>query len=345
MNTGKAEVSFRERGRCASVVRCELRRVFAFAEEGRKGRSRNCDTEDGSVTERQWTRVSRSKPCAICGKGDYCTRSGGLVLCMRVESQKPSGCKLGGWLHSVSDGRQEITHTTVPKEKPRIDWTLLAQKMFAAPNAAGERYYLSKTLVVKEAALVELGVGSGWDDYRSLPYSSWPERDAQGVVVGIVRRYRDGAKKMIRWSSHGLYYADGFLRMTNGPVFMPEGGSDTAAMLSLGLNVIGRPSNLGGVDQLAELAATIHKRNRLVVMAERDEKPRGEHPSCPKYCRGCLRCWPGLIGAKETAKRLEERLKRKVFWTLPEAKDVRAWLNEHDEITAVEFLKAVRTWK
>lgn len=297
------------------------------------------------VQDRQWSRVTRGAKCPICGKGDYCTRSGGLVLCMRVESPKPSSCRMGGWLHSIDDGH-EPTPTTLPKrERPNIDWGVLAQDMFTSPTAAEERFYLAKTLGVSEAALVELKVGRGWDDYRSLPYSSWPERDAAGKVVGIVRRYRSGDKKTMQFSSHGLYYATNFLRMRRGPVFLPEGGSDTAAMLGVGLNVVGRPSNLGGVDQLAAMLATC--RNEVVVLGERDEKPdkRGEHDSCPSTCLGCLRCWPGMVGAKETAARLKKHLRQRVRWAMlpPSAKDVRAWLNQNS-MTAVEFLKAARSW-
>lgn len=288
--------------------------------------------------ERTWVRVTRTERCPICGKPDYCCRSGGLVLCMRVESQKPSTNRMGGWIHVVEDER-EFTPTTLPKaEKPHIDWTLLAQSMFEAPTAAEERNYLAKTLGLKESALVELSVGRGWDEYRGLPYSSWPERDALGKVVGIVRRYRSGAKKTMRHSSHGLYYAMKLIRMKNGPIFLPEGGSDTAALLGIGLNVIGRPSNLGGVDQLAQLAKGCSARNGLIVLGERDNKPN-VHDDCD----GCLLCWPGKAGAKETAKRLETALKRKVRWIMPAGKDVREWLSGR-EMTGPEFLKEVRSW-
>jgi hypothetical protein len=257
------------------------------------------------------------------------------VLCMRVESPKPSTCRLGGWIHVVEDATYQPT-TLPKKEKPTIDWHALAQAMFESATAAEERNYLAKTLGLKESALGELKVGRGWDDYRHLPYSSWPEKDATGRVVGIVRRYRDGAKKTMRHSSHGLYYSANLIRQRSGPILLPEGGSDTAALLGLGLNVIGRPSNLGGVDQLTELLAACS--NTIIVLGERDEKHTHDN------CHGCLLCWPGLAGARETAKRLGAALKRTVHWTLPEGKDVRAWLNGR-EVTAAEFLGELRAWR
>lgn len=281
--------------------------------------------------DRTWTRVTTNDKCPVCGKPDYCTRSGGLVLCMRVESPRPSTNKLGGWLHSVGDDDQYPTPTTLPKaEKPDIDWTTVAKTMFESPKATDEREYLAKTLGVNHSALSELGVGCGWDAYRGVGFSSWPERDAKGTVVGIVRRYRDGAKKTMRHSSHGLYYAQPIMRMRLGPVFCVEGGSDTAALLSVGVNVVGRPSNLGGVEQLAELARTVSRYARWIVVGERDEKPDGK--------------WPGKQGAITTVERLSERLKRRVDWIMPPAKDVRAWLNSVGPMTGPEFLKAVRTW-
>jgi hypothetical protein len=46
-----------------------------------------------------WRNVSRSEPCAVCGKPDWCSRTGDgrLVLCQRVASERP--CRRGGWFH------------------------------------------------------------------------------------------------------------------------------------------------------------------------------------------------------------------------------------------------------
>jgi hypothetical protein len=49
----------------------------------------------------------------------------------------------------------------------------------------------------------------------------------------------------------GMHYVAGGLSMGNGPLCIVEGGSDTAALLTLDIPVIGRPSSLGGKDTLA----------------------------------------------------------------------------------------------
>lgn len=289
-----------------------------------------------------WVRVTRSEPCVICGKSSFCTRSadGTVAHCQRVESAKPSNGPLGGWIHKLTEALPVIDSARLPsRAKPEVDWGDVAQSMFESLTAAEERDYLARSLGLKQAALVELQVGRGWDEWRGQPYSSWPERDATGKVVGIVRRYRDGTKKTMRHSSHGLYFAAPIVRMRKGPVFLVEGGSDTAALLGIGLNVVGRPSNMGGVKMLAELLAKV--RNTLIVVGERDNKPKDR---CAEDCHGCLLCWPGLAGARETASRLGEMLNRKVVWLLPAAKDARAWLKERPS-TGLEFLAAAAAWR
>ena len=63
---------------------------------------------------------------------------------------------------------------------------------------------------------------------------------------------------------------------------MPEGGSDTWVLLGLDLNVIGRPSNLGGIDMLAELVSACERRHSLIVLGERDNKTKEKcKPDCP----------------------------------------------------------------
>jgi hypothetical protein len=291
-----------------------------------------------SGRERRWTRVSKSHPCAACHKSDYCCHSGSIILCMRVKSPKPSNCKLGGWLHF--DDSLALPFEAPPQvvQRPEINWATLAKLMYLDPRAATARAFLAKSLNVTEASLLALRVGYGYDDYRQVPYTSWPERDELGNVIGIIRRYEDGSKLTMRYSSHGLYYAMNWLKMPSAPIFIPEGGSDTAALLTMGVNAVGRPSNLGGVGLLAKFLAS--EKNQVVILAERDQR---QVDQC--QCGKCLLCWPGLAGAIESAARLESLLGRTVHWALPPEKDVRAWLQHHPGMTGPRFLTEVTKWK
>jgi hypothetical protein len=140
-----------------------------------------------------------------------------------------------------------------------------------------------------------------------------PEHDAAGRVVGISRRYRDGSKKAFPGGGRGLVVPERW-REREGPVFLPEGASDVLALTAMGMCAVGRPSNLGGVEQLAELLKDLPADRDLVLVAEWDPKPDGR--------------WPGLDGAVKVAGELAERLGRTVFWVLPPpgAKDARAWV-------------------
>ena len=127
-------------------------------------------------------------------------------------------------------------------------------------------------------------------------------------------------------SKHGLYYADDWAEH-GGPVLLPEGGSDTAALITMGLSAIGRPSNMGGLHHLALMLRGV--RRVVIVLGERDQKAsrRGTVKQCPKNCPGCPWCWPGGYGAADTATKLSKSLNRRVTWRLPpdDAKDVREW--------------------
>jgi hypothetical protein len=281
-----------------------------------------------------WLPVTKRDPCPVCKKNDYCTRTadGELVCCMRVESAKPSTNKLGGWLHKLADPLPVVV--VKPKEKPVIvDWTNEAAGMYE--RGADARKKLSKTLGVTVESLEELMVGCGQDEYRTRDcFTSWPERDASGMVVGIVRRYDSGAKKTMKGSRHGLYYGRHYAVMP-GPVFLPEGGSDTATLIGLGVNAIGRPSNTGGIGELVAMLRGIRK--PVVVLGESDRNADSE---C--NCGWCLRCWPGLAGANLTATRLSEGIGSRVTVRMfRAAKDAREWIKANPTANAADVIDAL----
>jgi len=151
----------------------------------------------------------------------------------------------------------------------------------------------------------------GW--HRSHRFWTIPERDADGRVIGVSTRYENGSKKRVSGSKAGLTYAQDW-DSGSGPIFLVEGASDTAALMTIGLNVVGRPSNCGGTALLIDLLFEMPIDREIVVVGERDEKPDGK--------------WPGKTGAISTATKLAEGLERPIGWALPpdNAKDSRAWL-------------------
>ena len=44
-----------------------------------------------------WPHATKSNPCPVCGKFDWCTFGDKATLCQRIESDKPAA--QGGWYH------------------------------------------------------------------------------------------------------------------------------------------------------------------------------------------------------------------------------------------------------
>jgi hypothetical protein len=80
------------------------------------------------------------------------------------------------------------------------------------------------------------------------------------------------------------------------PVLLVEGASDVAACLTLGLAAVGRPSNTGG----AELVAELLDGREVLVVGERDQKEDG--------------AWPGRDGARSVAKQMVSTWGGEVKW-------------------------------
>ena len=284
-----------------------------------------------------WVRVSRERPCPICGKADNCSlsRDGSAVWCGRVSDGSIQSNAGGQFLHRLRDrnewsDRPRALPTNRATNAPKIstkDWGQIA------------RQELATLLGVSVEALRRLGVGwlgaaRGW---------SFPERDASGKVVGINRRLVNGQKRREAGGQSGLTFdPGGWFDSASDPdsVFLVEGGSDVAAMLSHGLSAVGRPSNTGGVELLGELLKQVPESRMVVVIGEHDRRPHGSLTPAQQRghspdCVGCSKCWPGWFGATRTAERLAVILGRQIAWAMPPdgAKDAREWLRHFETRT------------
>lgn len=165
---------------------------------------------------------------------------------------------------------------------------------------------------VNPETLTSLGVGF----YNRDDAYTFPERDGSNNVIGILRRNSEtGEKKMVRGSKRGLYYPSNLDFADKDTIFIPEGVSDTAVLLNLGLCAIGRPSATGGADHLVELLRNCPEDKEIVVLGENDEKDDG--------------MWPGREGATKVAAKLQRELGRTVKIAMPPDghKDVRDYVS------------------
>jgi hypothetical protein len=269
--------------------------------------------------------ATRAAPCAVCGAVDGCTRGDdGLIFCRKSSGDAFGFVRLGESTRDPQyhlyrregDPVLEENHRPnstsrrkgpTPQASASPAWSAKA-KRFAEDLTPPLRAELADALGLPEAVLASVGVG--WCAAEEC--WTFPEADGCGRVVGVNRRFRNGDKKAMAGCQRGLTIAEGW-RERPGPVFCPEGASNTLALTALGLAAVGRPSNRAGVEQLAGLLGLESGRD-IIIIGDIDAKSNGD--------------WPGKEGAVATADKLAELLGRPVSWTLPpdNVKDVRAWL-------------------
>lgn len=213
-------------------------------------------------------------------------------------------------------------------------------------------YDLADQLGVDHEALRELRVG--WLDadqiarvtsseaQRERARGAWvfPERDGQRRIVGLALRHHDGSKAFVAGGRRGLIVPVSFQPSRAATVWIVEGASDTAAILSDGGVALGRPSCEPGRDDtlyFTELLRDLSVTARLLVVAERDFKGRTAWPPADQATRErCERLhqrrrdvlhlpddqnqlgdleFPGRDGAVSMALALRASLGRPVGWT------------------------------
>jgi hypothetical protein len=216
-----------------------------------------------------WQRVSRCRPCPVCGRADWCLFTGDndhpdAAICSRVES--PKRCGEAGWLHVLRrDGptwsprirRIELSAARIGAEK--MDFEKLAAECRGAvrPVALAR---LAADLGLSVLSLTRLGVG--WSAQRRA--WTFPMRSAGGAVLGVRLRCPGGRKLAIRGGHEGLFVPDA-LGLAGGRLLIAEGPTDAAALLDMGFSAIGRPSCTGGTKLVAELARRLAVSEAVIV--------------------------------------------------------------------------------
>ena len=234
-------------------------------------------------------RVSKKEPCPQCGKDSWCFVTDTSVCCMRDSTGRPhtlKGGDIGYWFDLDGHKRKEFVKRWKPPESPQIDAHGM-MKAWRSQTKAAQFSWLSTDLGLKCSALMEMGVAYA-NEYKAW---AWPMRDGNGRVCGIRLRSSSGHKWGIEGSKQGLFLPWCSPQKT---VFLPEGGTDTAALRSIGVYAIGRPSCSGGMDIIKQTV------NRLgiqsaVIIADNDED---------KYTPNGVKFNPGYQGAEALARNL-----------------------------------------
>lgn len=246
-----------------------------------------------TFTEAQWVRVTGERRCPICDHDGYCSIDAvdGTVLCMRTESDEAVAS--GGWLHR---GDKPLDLPPPPRrEKVSTDWGKVAAACRAriTPEAVDK---LAADLGVDPIALQELGIGTNGIDW------TFPMFNADGVVVGVRRRTPRGGKFAMKGAYLGLIRRPQPDR--DEVLIVCEGESDTAAMLTLGLDAVGLP----GVGTCHDYAAAYAIGRDVIVMLDADDAG----------AKATARLVPMLVRTAKTVR---------VVRPPDGIKDARAWLN------------------
>jgi len=208
-----------------------------------------------------WLRVSKAKPCAVCGKGDWCTYTAdGVVCCMRTQTDRPAAN--GGWLHGCQ-GRVAAPvapRTPTGYEDPGFDaylWWRAARRVLVAEKLQP----WADTLGLPIDSLEFMGAAT------ICGMLSFPMHDGNGNVCGIRTRLPSGEKRAVTGSRAGVFLPT--VHLTDRVPVVCEGPTDAAAAMALGLEPIGRPSCTGSERHVVDACRRFGYR-RVTICADAD---------------------------------------------------------------------------
>jgi hypothetical protein len=175
-----------------------------------------------------------------------------------------------------------------------------------------QKQYLSQLLGVSPRSLDRLQTGwSKW--HRAFTFSM---RDPGGSLRGIRFRGADARKWSLRGGREGLFLPVNV--PINDVLLICEGPTDTAALLDLNFDVVGRPSCNGGAQMLVDLVCDWTP-STVAIIADADI--------------------PGQRGAQSLAAQLVGYVPNSVRIVTPPAKDAREWVRQG--ATRLDILDAI----
>lgn len=256
------------------------------------------------MSNEKMQRVSRDRPCPVCGKSDWClvALDGSAAICQRVKEGSRKGCGEAGYLHRLGDrhnghdrhriGVKWRRSVTVGdgKEGQARDFGQMATE--CQSRLMDDRLQtLASSLGLSAQSLQRLRVG--WDGHAF----TFPMFDDCGKTIGIRRRFPNGSKVSVKGGRNGLFIPADLAEV--GPLLICEGPTDTAAALDLGFAAIGRP-NCSSLVEMTVRAVRDH--DEIVVVADNDAVGRmgaDRLASVLALCCPCVRIVHPPAGIKD----------------------------------------------
>lgn len=272
---------------------------------------------------KQFTKVSKQEPCPICGRDNWCEFGDRAVHCMRLESAHPA--RDGGWYHFYQDTKYQPPTFRPPVAQPkRIDAQGMINKWRSQTKEFQFVCLATELKVTVESLTI---IGAAWSE----EHKAWafPMFDGDGQIIGIRLRNRQGFKWAVSGSRQGIFLPY-FFEIPQ-VAYLPEGPTDTAAGLSLGLYTIGRPTCQSGNEQIKAALKRLGI-YRAVIVSDNDEKKK----LGPREGR------PGIEGAMKLKKELGLS---SVIWMPPSPiKDLREFVGKGGTRQMIESDVSQKVW-
>lgn len=211
-------------------------------------------------------------------------------------------------------GTRQVTVAEIARmtEERMPDPAMLREwRSIASANPVHEVEVRERSLGIPAGGLVRMG--AAWAIAIGALAAPMMNRPG-GDVIGVRIRDDSGKKWAIAGSKNGLFVPKAFCGV--GMLYLPEGLTDTAALVGLGLDAVGRPSCNGGRDMVR---AMVKLANRpAVVVADRDT--------------------PGENGAELLASELaRDGCRVRILKPPPGVKDMRAWVSSGADRETIEY--------
>jgi len=266
-----------------------------------------------------WKRAKRDAPCPICHrpngehKSTWClySRDGTVAICPFTPEGAIRNLGAAGYLHKLGVNSNGQRQEAMPRRtRPEVvtNWSALVDLYSAAARTVAVQSH-AEWLGVSAGSLRRLHVGLCAPDVWTFPMS-----DGRGYC-GIRTRTTAGEKKAFIGSRNGYFVPGPNGETETDVLYICEGPTDTAAMLTLGLSAIGRADCNTTRD-----ADAICCGRRVVIMADRDAVGRAGAKRLQAFLAG--RSIPAAV-------------------VVPPAKDIREWIRTGANAAAVRGLAAV----
>jgi hypothetical protein len=261
----------------------------------------------------EWIRVNKNNPCPICGKPDWClvAEDGSVAICQRISDGSKRKIGEAGYLHKLTDDFRKARY--VPKHKPKPPPVVNWEKLTADYRKNLDMVKAVDFFGLSAAALDDCLLG--WDTVKKV--HAWPMKDGRGNIIGIRLRTLDGKKFSVPGSKNGLFWPLSVKADSDELLFFPEGPTDTATMLDLGLPPVGRASCGTGYQFIKTMIE--HENRQTVVVSDKDTA---------KYTPDGKVFYPGYDGGLKLARSIKPFVRSVRLIKPPKHKDIRAWYRD-----------------